>query len=92
MKRSIQVGDTVAFHGEFLRNTGQFTGPDAHARWKVLVVDGEFLVLDEPRDPFETFTHEEFDTFEPDVQFAVSHRRVHRGNVYVVGRLDMRNA
>jgi len=91
-KRDIVVGSVVALTGKFLRSTGQFTSPDARKRWTVTLIDGDFISVDEPRDWRETFSPEEFSTFSERDKFIVSHRRFHRGNLYVHGTLDSRNA
>lgn len=57
-RRDIQVGDTVRFTSKFLRNTGQYTGHDAHGRWKVLEIRGSFAFVNQASDP-SYFTPEE---------------------------------
>lgn len=91
-KREIVVGSVVALTAKFLRSTGQYTSPDARKRWTVTHVDGDFISVDEPRDWQDTFSPEEFATFSERDKFIVSHRRFHRGNLYVHGTLDSRNA
>ena len=49
-KTSFQVGDRVRLTGKFLRNTGQYTGKDAHGKWTVVSVDDDFIGVDEPAD------------------------------------------
>jgi hypothetical protein len=91
-KREIIVGSVVALTGKFLRSTGQFTSSDAHKRWTVTLIDGDFVSVDEARDWRETFAPEEFETFSDRDKFIVSHRRFHRDNLYVHGTSDARNA
>jgi hypothetical protein len=91
-KRDITVGSVVALTGKFLKSTGQFTSSDARKRWTVVLVDGDFISVDEPRDWKENFSAEEFETFSERDKFIVTHRRFHRGNLYVHGTLDVRNA
>jgi len=45
------VGDQVRCRGAFLRSTGQHTGNDAHRIWTVLSIDGDFVTVDERKDP-----------------------------------------
>jgi ATP-dependent phosphoenolpyruvate carboxykinase len=92
ISREIRIGSKVALTGQFLRATGQFTGPDGHARWTVLDVDRDFVTVDEPRDWREWLSQEEFDALPERAQRIAEHRRFRRGNLYVVGTLDSRNA
>jgi hypothetical protein len=57
------VGDLVRLTGSFLRSTGQYTGPDAHAKWTVqdhqgcrLCADGRFVLTNEPRQADDMFS------------------------------------
>ena len=55
----IQVGDTVRLTAAFLRATGQYTGPEPFARWRVLQVNGSMVTTNEPRPDDGMFTPEE---------------------------------
>jgi hypothetical protein len=91
-KREITVGSVVALTGKFLKSTGQFASADARKRWQVLFIDGDFVTVDEPRDWRASFSEDEFNELSDNDKFIVTHRRFHRGNLYVHGTLDVRNA
>lgn len=50
-KKQFAVGDRIRLTGQFLRNTGQFTGPEGQSRWTVTGISpAGMLVTDEPDD------------------------------------------
>ena len=52
--KRFNVGDRVRLTGEFLRNTGQFTGAPGTSRWLIVdckcdaCVHGDFVAVNEP--------------------------------------------
>lgn len=86
MKRKIKTfasGAKVRLKREFLRNTGQYAGPDAHGRWTVIRQDGDFVLVDEPLSAG-WFTPEEL-AADPDLKW----RRFHAGNLIEYGRPEL---
>lgn len=79
-------GTKVRCTGAFLRNTGQYTGSDAHAVWKVLEQKGEFVTVDEVREDLSYWTAEEL-AANP----MLKYRRVHANNLMEVGKPDYSN-
>lgn len=56
MKTKPGAGTVVRMTGEFLRNTGQYTGPEGFNRWTIQACDcglcrvGPFVLTDQPRE------------------------------------------
>jgi len=87
--RTLQIGDTVKFTGQFLRNTGQYGGSEGLSEWVItechcaLCKTGRFVATNQ--------------TIETDIRESKSDqeslmRHIHAENVYRVGTLDSRNA
>lgn len=63
-KPSFKVGDRVRLTGKFLRSTGQYTGQDAHSKWTVVSIKGDFIGVDEPKDDLSYWTPDEIKQME----------------------------
>jgi hypothetical protein len=80
-------GDKVRLTGKFLRNTGQYTGPDAHGKWTVvehqgceMCASGDFVAVNEKREPY------------PDEDPNIPRwRHINTGNLILVGKPDYSN-
>lgn len=85
-------GTKVQLSGNFLRATGQTTGPEAASTWTVqdcsceLCRDGVTVAVDEPRSDLSYWSPEEL------VQMPyLKMRHIHRSNLVIKGSPSLRN-
>jgi len=78
--RDLKVGDKIKLTGQFLRNTGQHTGPGGLSTWVVQACDCDLCKTGR------------FVATNGDSYFTDGKRHFAKGNVYKVGTLDARNA
>jgi hypothetical protein len=76
---SFAIGDRVRLTRDFLRNTGQYTGPEGVSRWTVTGIDEYWVITDQRHTDQhirETWTHDEL-AADP----TLAYRRIHAGNL-----------
>lgn len=85
--RAIKVGDNVRLTGDYLRNTGQATGPEGLSRWIVQAIDEKrgWAVTNQPLEDVSYWTKEELEQ-DPSLKW----RRIALANLEVVGERGRR--